>query len=101
MRLQTAASKVLATFYLVAVAALAVAAALAWRLRCESFGCMGIGVAWFAWAGVFVPVLVLGVVLRSRASLGAGLLKLTRSATWLQAALAAVLLAAWVGKNAG
>ena len=93
-------SKALATVYVMAVIALAVAAALIWRLHCESFGCMGIGVAWFAWVVAFFPFLALGVALRSRASLGAGLGKVTRFAVWGQVVLGVVLLAIWVSKNA-
>ena len=63
-------SKVLAGVYVAAVLALAVTAVLIWRLRCESFGCIGIGVAWFAWVVVFFPTLGLGAALRSRSSLG-------------------------------
>jgi hypothetical protein len=35
------------------------------RLRCEGFGCTGIGIAWAAWATAYVPVLAMGAVLRS------------------------------------
>jgi hypothetical protein len=93
-------SKIVATIYIAAVLALAGAAVFIWRLKCESFGCMGVGVAWFAWVVVFVPVMVVGVALRSRVSLGVRLLQATRAAVWLQAATGAVLLAAWVGKSA-
>lgn len=94
-------SKALAFLYVTAVLALALTAVLIWRLRCESFGCMGVGVAWFAWVVVFVPVLAIGAVLRSHSSLGARLLKVTRWAVWTQAALGLALLAAWASKTLG
>lgn len=93
-------SRVFAVIYVAAVLGLVVAAASIWRLSCGSFGCMGIGVAWFAWVAIFVPVLVTGVVLRPRPSLGIALRKITRVAVWLQIATGAILLAVWSVKNA-
>ena len=93
-------SKAFAAIYIAAVLALAIAAVLIWRLRCESFGCMGVGVAWFAWVVVFFPVLVLGAVLRSHQALGTTTLQVTRAVVWAQIAIGAVLLVAWVSKNA-
>ncbi|WP_374510826.1 hypothetical protein [Niveibacterium sp.] len=94
-------SKAFAAIYVVAVLALAVCAVLIWQLRCESFGCMGIGVAWFAWVLAYFPVLLVGAVLRSRESLGAGLVKLTRATVWVQVAMGAALVMVWVLKQAG
>lgn len=93
-------SKALAAVYVTAVLALAVTAVLILRLRCESFGCMGVGVAWFAWVAVFLPVLGIGAALRSRFSIGTRLLKVTRLAVWVQAVLGITLLGLWVSKNA-
>ena len=47
------------------VAALLGAAVMALRLRCEGFGCTGLGVVWVAWAAGLVPVLALGLGLRA------------------------------------
>ncbi|WP_374398693.1 hypothetical protein [Niveibacterium sp.] len=94
-------SKALAAIYVVAVLALAVCVVLIWRLRCESFGCMGIGVAWFAWVLAYFPVLLVGVLVRSRESLGAGLMRLTRVAVWAQVAMGAALVVVWGLKQAG
>jgi hypothetical protein len=93
-------SKVLAGAYIAAVMALAVTAVLIWRLPCENFGCIGIGVAWFAWVVVFLPILGIGGALRSRSSLGTQLLRVTRLAVWSQAALGVTLILLWVSKNA-
>jgi hypothetical protein len=35
-----------------------------WNIRCESFGCTGVGIAWFAWAIGFVVVGVVGLIAR-------------------------------------
>jgi energy-converting hydrogenase Eha subunit A len=92
-------SKVFAAIYVTAVLALTVTALLIWRLRCESFGCMGVGIAWIAWAVTFFPVLAIGIVLRSRQTLGVRVLQITRAALWAQVGIGAVLLVAWVCKN--
>ena len=94
-------SRAFAAIYVVAVLALAVCAVLIWRLRCESFGCMGVGVAWFAWVVAYFPVLLVGVLVRSRESLGAGLMRLTRVAVWAQVAMGAALVVVWGLKQAG
>ncbi|GAA5177001.1 hypothetical protein GCM10025771_13330 [Niveibacterium umoris] len=94
-------SRALACVHVVAVLALATCAALIWRLKCESFGCMGVGVAWFAWVLAFFPVLLVGLVLRSRASPGSRLMTLTRAAVWAQGAMGVALVAVWVIKQAG
>lgn len=45
--------KALVGTYIAAVVALVAGAVSIWRLRCEGFGCMGVGVAWFAWVVAF------------------------------------------------
>lgn len=45
----------------VAIAALAIAA---WRIRCEGFGCIGVGIAWFGWVCLFAIWLLIGVLAR-------------------------------------
>ena len=63
-------TRVAATVFFALQIAWAVAGAYLWQLRCEGFGCEGIGVAWFAWVAVlFGPALVLGVILNSAGSL--------------------------------
>lgn len=40
-------------------------AAYTWRLRCEGFGCIGVGIAWAMWTGVlYGPALLLGLLVR-------------------------------------
>lgn len=92
-------TRVLAALYLAAVLALAILAYLAWQLRCESFGCMGIGVAWFAWVVAFFLVLVLGAMLRARSSLGERFRVVTRSAVWVQLVLGIGLLVLWASQR--
>ncbi|MDR7308855.1 hypothetical protein J2X15_004178 [Rhodoferax saidenbachensis] len=49
-------AKALVSLYVIAVLGLLATAVATWRLQCESFGCMGVGVAWFAWVIAFCVV---------------------------------------------
>jgi len=93
-------SKAFAVVYLALVGLVIVGAVGIWRIRCEGFGCTGVGIAWFAWVALFVLGLVIGLGLRTLSSLGASLTKLTRLALWLQVGTGAVLFALWVSKSA-
>jgi hypothetical protein len=93
-------SKGLAVVYIVFVGALLVGAAGIWRIRCEGFGCTGVGIAWFAWVAVFVPGLVVGLVLRRLSSPGASLAKFAKLALWAQLTTGVALFALWISKNA-
>jgi hypothetical protein len=53
-----------AAIYALAWIALAVSGAMLWRMYCESFGCIGKGIAWFAWAVGFVVALGVGYLAR-------------------------------------
>ena len=86
--------------FVASVLALALAGVAIWRLRCEGFGCVGIGVAWFAWVVAFALVLVGGLVLHSRPSLGKVGVIATRGGLVVQAILALVAVAAWFAKSA-
>jgi hypothetical protein len=57
--------RLLAALFGVGVVTLAAAAIYVLRLRCESFGCIGVGVAWFAWSMACGAWLVGGLVLQS------------------------------------
>jgi hypothetical protein len=48
--------------YWLLLMATAVVAVLNFRIRCESFGCMGLGVAWFAWSGLYLVTLIAGLI---------------------------------------
>lgn len=90
-------ARVLAGLYLLLTAALVVGAVATWRLRCEGFGCMGLGVAWMAWALAYAVVLGVGALARLKATPGA----MQRGCGWLMAlqlALGAALLLAWALK---
>lgn len=91
--------KVLVSVYMVTVLALLATAVAIWRLQCESFGCMGMGVAWFAWVIGFVIALALGAFVRSKAALLQGFGPASRVAWWLQLGTGAFLVAAWVVKQ--
>jgi hypothetical protein len=53
----------LAVLYLLTFAATGLSAMALWHLRCEGFGCMGVGIGWMAWgAALYLPSLALGSV---------------------------------------
>lgn len=54
-------SRLIHWLYWLGVASIGVTGYLAWNLRCESFGCMGLGVAWMAWAGLYLLIVGLGI----------------------------------------
>lgn len=91
--------KAFVSLYLIAVLALFATAVAIWRLQCESFGCMGVGVAWFAWVIGFAVVLGVGAWARSKAASVAGFAQACNAAWWLQLAMGAFLVAAWVVKT--
>lgn len=91
-------ARLLAGLHLVLVLALLAAAAAIFRLRCESFGCMGLGVAWFAWAGGFGVVAALGLLARHLA--GAGRLgRLCAAALRAQCVGGVLLLCYWAART--
>lgn len=38
------------------------AAVASWRVHCEGFGCMGLGVLWMAWVGLYLLTFVVGLL---------------------------------------
>lgn len=54
-----------ATVYLALFVALVVGVVYGLRMHCESFGCMGLGVYWFAWSVVYAVSGLIGVWARS------------------------------------
>ena len=94
-------SRLLVGAYITAVLALVAVAAAIWRLHCEGFGCMGIGVAWFAWVVSFFVVLGVGLLARSKAASVAGLAQAARVAWWFQLAVGALAVVVWLSKRAG
>jgi hypothetical protein len=93
-------TKALVSFYLLLVLALLAAAVGLWRLHCESFGCMGIGVAWIAWVVSFLVVLGIGVFARSKVASVGGLARVCKTIWWVQLAVGSVLLIIWVSRRA-
>jgi hypothetical protein len=86
--------------FVASVLALVASAIYAFRLRCEGFGCTGVGIVWVAWVFAYAPVLAIGAVLRSvlpgdtsvRTIVSTGLLALV--------ALGAALACYWLLHNA-
>lgn len=67
-----------AVVYLTLFVALVVGIVYGLGLRCESFGCMGLGVYWFAWSVVYAVSGLIGLWARSRtrrAQVAVGLLR--------------------------
>lgn len=87
-------ARLLFAAHVVGVAALIAMAAYTLRLHCESFGCMGIGVMWVAWAALFGIVALIGVASRVQArKVSARLATLATSVNvvqWVVGALAAL-----------
>ncbi|MDQ8023148.1 MAG: hypothetical protein REI94_15025 [Moraxellaceae bacterium] len=74
---------------MLAVACSVATAVWLWELRCENFGCTGLGIAWAMWsAAVYAPTLFLGALLHFRFPPAPG---------WLQAMRGALLLHLAVG----
>jgi len=97
-RLRRVAAAAAAMAYLVAAAALAVTAVMIWRAYCEGFGCIGKGIAWFAWAIAYALALGVGLVARY-AYEGPGARWLRRG-VMLQLAGGVLLLAVWALRGA-
>ena len=56
---------IVSSLYLLLVAVVLGGAGYAWSLRCEGFGCTGVGIVWGMWAGLCGVATVLGLILRS------------------------------------
>lgn len=61
-RLLQLAPRVLAATYAVGALALALSGIRLWRTYCENFGCIGVGIAWFAWAIGYALLLLVGAL---------------------------------------
>lgn len=85
-------AKTLLSIYVVSVIALLAAAMTIWRLHCESFGCMGVGVAWFAWVIAFFIVLGVGLFVQIKVASSSSLCRISKVTWWLQLTLGAALL---------
>ena len=68
------------------------------NLYCESFGCIGIGIAWFAWSGAFLIVLIIGTVARYKLPQGTWRITISFSLC-LQLLVGLSLAVKWVVKN--
>ena len=65
------------------------------RTHCESFGCMGIGIAWLAWACGFALMLPIGLLSCRSAKRSGNWLHLARFSMLLQAVIGLTLLCMW------
>lgn len=97
-------ARLLAGLYLVLLLALVAGAVGIFRLRCESFGCMGLGVAWLAWAGAFGVTAAVGLLARWQVGVKepgrvGRLGRLCEGALRAQCVGGAVLLAYWAART--
>ena len=82
-------------------------AAYTWRLRCEGFGCIGVGIAWAMWTAVlYAPTLLLGGLARHASYKAQGIPgPLPRwwpqALLWLHLGLGAALGLYWLMTQAG
>ena len=81
--------------YLLLVAVVLGGAAYAWSLRCEGFGCTGVGIVWGMWAGLCGLAAVLGPILRSFLLQQPALRRVLGWAWGLQSVLGLLLLGYW------
>lgn len=90
-----------AAMYIGLALLLALAAVAIWRLRCEGFGCMGVGIAWLAWAAGYAAVLVWGILVRARPTLGPFLARVTSAVVLLQGLGGVALALVWAARSGG
>jgi hypothetical protein len=90
---------ILSGLYVLLVGAVFSAAAYAWSLRCEGFGCTGVGIVWAMWAGLCGVATVLGLILRSFLAQQPTLRRAVNWAWGPQSVLGLVLLGYWFLKQ--
>ena len=86
---------IVAGLYLLLVAVVLGGGGYAWSLRCEGFGCTGVGIVWGMWAGLCGLAAVLGPILRSFLAQQPTLRRVVNWAWGLQSVLGLVLLVYW------
>jgi hypothetical protein len=85
---------------LVLAVALVAAAGYALKLRCEGFGCTGVGVLWVAWAIAYLFVLALSLAVRAALPAGSPVRGLMSAGSLGLVVLGLLLLAYWQFRNA-
>lgn len=84
-----------ATVYLALFVSLVIGVVYGLGLRCEGFGCMGLGVYWFAWSVVYAVSGLIGLWARSLTRSAAVAVGLVRWAVRLHLLMGLALLALW------
>ncbi|MFO1398133.1 MAG: hypothetical protein U1F48_13815 [Burkholderiales bacterium] len=95
--------QILRAFVAVHAAGVVVVAALAiatWRIRCEGFGCVGVGIAWFAWSCLFAAWLAIGFVAHRSCRADPSWSRVARGSLWAQAIVGLVPFLYWAGRGA-
>ncbi|WP_295006831.1 hypothetical protein [uncultured Dechloromonas sp.] len=70
-----------------------------WRIRCEGFGCVGVGLAWVAWSCVFALWLAVGLLALRSTKGRPGMLRIGRYSIAAQLAVGLVALGYWAIRN--
>ncbi len=78
------------------VGTLAALGAYAAHIRCEGFGCTGVGVLWLAWAAMWVVALLLGWALRAATATRPTMRRLTQGAWVTTLLMGGVALVKWL-----
>lgn len=84
-----------------AVVALAMAAVALLRAYCEGFGCIGLGIAWAAWAAGFAVAALVGGLVCWRSPAGTRARRVVRVSLVLQLAMGLPLVALWLWRQLG
>ncbi|MBI2309137.1 MAG: hypothetical protein HYU78_17750 [Rhodocyclales bacterium] len=91
--------RLLAVAYILAVAALVAAAVAIANTYCEGFGCIGLGILWFAWLVAYGVALVPGLALYRWPASRPFLARSSRVALVGQLLLGVVLAGIWAAKK--
>ena len=89
----------LIAIHAIGLGALLIGAIAIFRTYCEGFGCIGIGIMWFAWAGVYAAWLIYGGIAHARLKEKPAQRQLAGRLIAGQVAVGVALLAYWALKN--
>jgi hypothetical protein len=88
--------RLLGIAFIASVPVMAAGAAYVFRLRCENFGCMGLGVAWFGWSVVYAVAFGLGLLMRTLLDAGSALRSAVSMALCAQVLMGVLLAGYWL-----
>lgn len=92
--------RALVALHAAGVLVIAALAIVTWRTRCESFGCIGVGIAWFAWVCVFAGWLALGFVVQHLCRSSPAWSRFARGSLVAQAIVGSIPFLYWLARSA-